>query len=77
MSKELFLTNLQKDEVTKFKYLNFKLLSSDAPLNIFRIGGGGGKKAPFTSFSPLISTNTGISPQKFLTVTFNVFDTLV
>ena len=75
MSKELFLTNLQKDEVTKFKYLNFKLLSSDAPLNIFRIGGG--KKAPFTSFSPLISTNTGISPQKFLTVRFNVFDTLV
>ena len=34
------MTNLQKDEVTRFKYLNFKLLSSDAPLNIFRIGGG-------------------------------------
>ena len=48
MSKELFLTNLQKDEVTKFKYLNFKLLSSDAPLKIFRIGGGGGgQKTPF------------------------------
>ena len=46
MSKELFLTNLQKDEVAKFKYLNFKLLSSDAPLNIFRIGGGGGAKKP-------------------------------
>ena len=36
MSKELFLTNLQKDEVqkdefTRFKYLTFKLLGSEAP----------------------------------------------
>ena len=30
MSKELFLTNFQKDEVTRFKYFTFKLLDSHA-----------------------------------------------
>ena len=36
MSKELFLTNLQKDEVTRFKYFTFKLLNSRAPLKELR-----------------------------------------
>ena len=39
--------------------------------------GGGGKKAPPTSFSPVASTNVGISPQNFLTFSFNPFDGLV
>ena len=37
----------------------------------------GGKKAPSTSFSPVTSTNVGISPQNFLTFSFNPFSTLV
>ena len=40
-------------------------------------GGGGGKKASPTSFFSLISANVGISPQNFLTFSFNTFDTLV
>ena len=40
-------------------------------------GGGGGTKAPCTSFSPVFSTNKGISPQIFLTFTFNPFAILV
>ena len=35
------------------------------------------KKAPPTSFSPATSTNVGISPQNFLTFSFNPFDRLV
>ena len=35
-----------------------------------------GKKPP-TSFSPVISTNVGISPQTFLAFSFNSFATLV
>ena len=35
-------------------------------LTLFRMGGGG-KKAPPTSFSPVTSTNVRISPQNFLT----------
>ena len=38
---------------------------------------GGGKKAPPTSFSPVTSTNVGISPKNFLTFSFNPFDRLV
>ena len=38
----------------------------------------GGKKAPPpTSFSPATSTNVGISPQNFLTFSFNPSPTLV
>ena len=36
-------------------------------------GGGGGKKAAPTSFSPVTFTNIGISSQKFLTFNFNPF----
>ena len=37
---------------------------------------GGGKKAPY-QFFPLTSTNAEISPQNFLTFSFNTFHTLV
>ena len=42
---------------------------------------GGGEdlkrpKAPLTSFSPVTSTNVGISPQNFLNFSFNPFTTL-
>ena len=36
-----------------------------------------GKKTPPTSFSPVTSTNVGISLQNFLTFNFNTFATLV
>ena len=42
-------------------------------------GGGGGPKGPtLTSFSPATSTNVGVRPQNFLTLTFsfNPFGTL-
>ena len=39
--------------------------------------GGGIKKTPPTSFSPVTSTNVGISPQNFLTFSYNLFGTLV
>ena len=38
---------------------------------------GGGAKRPTTSFSPVTSTNIGLSPQNFLTFSFNPFATLV
>ena len=38
---------------------------------------GGAKKAPPTSFSPVISTNVWIGPYNFLTFSFNPFATLV
>ena len=39
--------------------------------------GKGGQKGPSTSFPFATSENVGISPQNFLTVSFNPFDTLV
>ena len=41
------------------------------------MGGGGGKKAPPTSFSPVTSTNVGFGPQNVLTFIFNPFATLI
>ena len=38
---------------------------------------GGTQKGPPTSFSPVNSTNVGISPKNFVTFTFNPFPTLV
>ena len=38
---------------------------------------GGGQKPPPTSFSPVPSTNVGISHQNFLIFRFNPFFTLV
>ena len=39
--------------------------------------GKGGQKGPPTSFSSVTSENVGISPQNFLTFSFNPFDTLM
>ena len=39
--------------------------------------GGWAKKAPTTSFSPITSTNVGISHQNFLAFRLNTFVTLV
>ena len=45
-------------------------------LTLFRMGGG--KKVPHpTSFSLVTSTNVGISPQNFLTLSVNSLPTLV
>ena len=38
---------------------------------------GVGQKGLTTSFSPVTSTNVGVSPQNFLTFSFNSFATLV
>ena len=46
-------------------------------LNINPIQDGGDKKAPPTSFPPVTSTNIRISPQNFLTFSFNLFATLI
>ena len=43
-------------------------------LTLFRMGG---QKNPPTSFSPVTPTNVEISPQKFLTFSFNPFATLM
>ena len=40
-------------------------------------GGEGGQKDSPTSFSPVTSTNVGISPWNFLNFSFNSFATLV
>ena len=42
-------------------------------MKFLRTGGGGQKGSP-TSFSPVTSTNVGISPQNFLTFSFNPLD---
>ena len=39
--------------------------------------GGGANMPPLTSFSPVTSTNVGLSPQKFLTFSFNPISILV
>ena len=51
-----------------------KVEYEDAPKNINPIQDGGTKKALPTSFSPVTSTNVRISPQNFLTFSFNPFD---
>ena len=43
-------------------------------LTLFKMGG---TKRPPTSFSPVTSTNVGVSPQNFLTFSFNTFASLV
>ena len=49
---------------------------SEISLTLFKIGGReGGAYCP-TSFFPVRSTNLGISPQSFLTFSFNPFVTL-
>ena len=53
--------------------------SSEFIFNPIQDGGGrgGGAKRPTTSFSPVTSTNIGLSSQNFLTFSFNPFATLV
>ena len=48
-------------------------------LTLFRMGRGGGgvQKGSPASFFPVTSTNIGISPQNFLTVSFTPFAMLV
>ena len=46
-------------------------------LILFRIVGGEAKTVPIPVFSPITSTNVGISPQNFLTFNYNPFDRLV
>ena len=49
-------------------------------LTLFRMGRGdgrGGGNAPTSSFSPVTSTNVGLSSQNFLTFSFNSFAALV
>ena len=55
------------------------LIGSLTPYSGWGVGGGGGetKRPVRTSFSPIPSTNVGISPQNFLTFSFNPFATLV
>ena len=53
------------------------IILSDLSVNPFQDGGGGGAKRPSNSFSPLTSTNIGISPQNFLTFSFNPLAILV
>ena len=48
------------------------------PLTLLRMGEGGGRqKGPLTSFSPVTSTNVGVSPKNCLTFSYNPFATLV
>ena len=54
----------------------FNIPETYCTLALFRMGGGA-KKPPPTSFSPVTSTNVGFGPQNFLTFSFNLFATLV
>ena len=66
-----------------FSWFMVIIIAIEMSLILSRIGqgrgGGEGQKAPSppTSFSPVISTNVGLSPQIFLTFSFNPFATLV
>ena len=58
--------------------LNSLPLVSALFLTLFRMGEGGGQRgSPLTSFLPVTSTNVRISPQNFLTFSFDPFVTLV
>ena len=60
--------------IKNYSWMNSSL--QYVPLTLFRMGGGGQKGSP-TSFSPVTPTNVRISPQNFLTFSFNPFDRLV
>ena len=59
----------------------FRKIENEELLRIILINpiqdGGGRQKASCTSFSPVTSTNVGISPKNFQTFSFNPFATLV
>ena len=72
-AKLLYLQNIVTI-VAKYKMPHSLIMNLDqTPLILLRIGGGGVKKVPPTNFSPVTSTNVGISPQNFLTFSFNPF----
>ena len=61
-----------------FKFIDSSKISKDLnPLTIFRIRGGAGQKGPPYQFFPVTSANVGISPENFLTFSFNPIATLV
>ena len=60
-----------------FNYAIDHILHQIFNIYINPIQDGGGQRSPPTSFSPVTSTNVGISPQNFLTFSFNPFATLV
>ena len=65
-----------KPQVVSYrKYKDFNNETLLDSLTLFRIRGRGAKRPP-TNFSPATSTNAGISPQNFLTFSFNPFGTL-
>ena len=83
MSLNLWKTvNVQLESVSKNVELlqqNSSYLQEELTSNPIQMGGRGGgeQKVPRTSFSPVTSTNVEISPQNFLTFSFNPFATLV
>ena len=83
MSLNLWKTvNVQLEIVNKNVELlqqNSSYLQKELTSNPIQMGGrgGGGQKVPRTSFSPVTSTNVEISPQNFLTFSFNPFTTPV
>ena len=59
-----------------FKEALYKVKAGGQHLCFYPIqDGGGGQKAPSTSFSPATSANVGISPENFLSFSFNPFAT--
>ena len=64
------------DNFLNFFYLHSLTLRNCFALNPIQDGGAKSSPSP-TSFSPVTSTNVGISPQNFLIFSFNPFATLV
>ena len=62
--------------VKTFNVLTVNVYSIEFYLNPIQ-DQGGKQKGPPTSFSPVNSTNVGISPKNFLTFIFNVFPMLM
>ena len=71
----------EEKSITKTEIINkeISVVSSEKEFKILinPIQDRGGQKSPPTSFSPVTSTNVGISPQIFLNFSFNPFATLV
>ena len=67
----------KKGALTNFSKFTGKHLCQGLIFNPIQDGGGGGaKRSPPTSFSPVTSTKVGISHQNFLTLGFNPFTTM-
>ena len=57
--------------------LNIIVQNKGESLTLLRMGDGGAKSLPPTSFSPITSTNVGTNPQSFLSYSFDPFVTLL